>query len=117
MMHTGSKSYRAGMDTSDETSYRDLEATRSVTTTSLPSLASLEEAYRRITAEGNDIVSVHMSSKISGTYNTALMASTADGVADSSIVVVDTCTISMAEGWVVIRAAQAAREGKARDEI
>src|SRR5438552_1536019 len=102
MVHVGGKSYQDGVDISGEAFYRELEATRSVTTTSLPSLASFEEAYRRITSEGNEVVSVHMSSKISGTYDAALMASTADGVHDSSIVVVDTRTISMAEGWVAI---------------
>ncbi len=117
MVHMGGKSYRDGVDISGEAFYRELEATRSVTTTSLPSLASFEETYRRITGEGHEIVSVHMSSKMSGTYNTALMASTADGVADDSIAVVDTRTISMAEGWVAIRAAEAAREGKSLDEI
>src|SRR4051812_44389353 len=82
MVHMGGKSYRDGVDISGEAFYRELEASRSVTTTSLPSLASFEEAYRSITAEGSEIVSVHMASKLSGTYNTALMASTADGVAD-----------------------------------
>lgn len=118
MVHMGGKSYRDGVDISGEAFYRELEAARSVTTTSLPSLASFEEAYCRLTSEGYDIVSVHMSSKLSGTYNAALMASTADGVADdSSIAVVDTRTISMAEGWVAICAAQAAREGKSLEEI
>jgi DegV family protein with EDD domain len=117
LVHIGGKSYRDGVDISGEDFYRELEATRSVTTTSLPSLASFEEAYRRITGEGHEIVSVHMSSKLSGTVNAALMASTGDGVADDSISVVDTRTISMGQGWVAIRAAEAARAGKSRDEI
>ena len=116
-VHMGGESYQDGVDISGEQFYRQLEAIRSVTTTSLPLLALFEEPYRRITAEGYDIVSVHMSSKLSGTVNAALMASTADGVPDGSISVVDTHTISMAEGWVAIRAAQAAREGKSRGEI
>ncbi len=117
MVHMGGKHYRDGVDISGEAFYRELEAARSVTTTSLPTLASFEQAYRSLTADGYDVVSIHMSSKLSGTYNAALIASTADGVADDSISVVDTHTVSMAEGWVAIRAAQAAREGKTRDEI
>ena len=117
IVHMGGKHYRDGVDISGEAFYRELEATRSVTTTSLPTLASFEQVYRSLTADGYDVVSIHMSSKLSGTYNAALMASTADGVKDDSISVVDTHTVSMAEGWVAIRAAQAAREGKTRDEI
>src|SRR5436309_14168637 len=65
MVHIGGKSYHDGVDISGEEFYRELAATRSVTTTSLPALASFEDAYRRITSEGHDIVSVHMSSKLS----------------------------------------------------
>ena len=117
LVHMAGESYRDGIDLSGEEFYRKLEATRSVTTTSLPTLASLQEAYRRLTSAGHEVVSIHASSNLSGTYNAALMASTADGVADQAISVVDTRTITMAEGWVAIRAAQAAREGKSREEI
>src|SRR5207253_9344160 len=88
-----------------------------VTTPSLPTLASFEEAYRRLTSQGCDIVSIHMSSKISGTFNAALIASTSDGVPADRIAIVDSRTISMAEGWVAVRTAEAAREGKSLDEI
>ena len=111
------RTYRDGVDISGEEFYRELESARSVTTTSLPTLASFEEAYRKLTAEGHEIVSLHMSSRLSGTYNAALMASTADGVPDDAVSAVDTRTISMAQGWVAIRAAEAARDGKSRQEI
>lgn len=117
LVHMGDKSYRDGVDISGEQFYRELEATRSVTTTSLPTLSSFEEAYRRLTSDGCDIVSIHMSSKLSGTFNAALIASTADDVPADRIAIVDSRTISMAQGWVVIRAAEAARQGKSLDEI
>ncbi len=117
LVHLGGKTYRDGVDISGEAFYRELEAARSVTTTSLPSLESLGDAYRRLMSEGHDVVSIHMSSKLSGTFNAALMASTADGVKDDSVGVIDSRTISMAEGWIAIRAAEAARAGKSREEI
>src|SRR5919201_5101815 len=89
LLHMGGRLYRDGVDISGEAFYRELEATRSVTTTSLPSLDSFEEAYRTLTSDGFDIVSIHMSSKLSGTFNAALMASTADGVPDEAITVID----------------------------
>jgi DegV family protein with EDD domain len=117
LVHMGGRVWRDGVDISGEAFYRELEATRSVTTTSLPTLASFEEAYRRITSEGHDIVSIHMSSKLSGTFNAALMAATADDVPDDMVTVVDSHTVSMAQGWIAIRAAEAARDGKSREEI
>jgi DegV family protein with EDD domain len=117
LVHMHDRTYRDGVDISGEEFYRELESARSVTTTSLPTLASFEEAYRRLTAEGHEILSLHMSSRLSGTYNAALMASTADDVPDDAVSAVDTRTISMAQGWVAIRAAEAARDGKSRQEI
>ena len=116
-VHMGGKTYLDGIDISGEAFYHELEATRSVTTTSLPSLDSLEQAYRQITGDGYDIVSIHISSKLSGTFNAALMASTADGVPDESVSVVDTHALSMAQGWVAIEAAEAARTGASMDEV
>ncbi|HEX9988763.1 MAG TPA: DegV family protein [Chloroflexia bacterium] len=117
LVHMGGKSYLDGVDISGEAFYRELEATRSVTTTSLPSLESFEREYRRLTSEGYEVVSIHLSSKLSGTFNAALIACTGDGIPAEAISVVDTRTLSMGQGWVAIRAAQAAREGKTREEI
>ncbi len=116
-VHMGGKTYLDGVDISGEAFYHELEATRSVTTTSLPSLDTLEDAYRRLTAEGNDVVSVHMSSRLSGTFNAALMATTGDDIPSEFISVVDTHTICMSEGWCAIVAAEAARAGKSMAEV
>ena len=93
-VHMGSKTYLDGVDLSGPEFYRELEATRSVTTTSLPSLESFSEAYRSLTRDGYGVVSVHLSSKLSGTFNAALMASTADGVVSDLVCVA---------GWVAGR--------------
>jgi DegV family protein with EDD domain len=117
LVHMGGKSYLDGVDISGEAFYRELEATRSVTTTSLPSLESFEREYRRLTSEGYEVVSIHLSSKLSGTFNASLIACTGDGIPAEAISVVDTRTLSMGQGWVAIRAAQAAREGRTREEV
>ncbi|MEO6457240.1 MAG: DegV family protein [Chloroflexia bacterium] len=117
LVHISGKTYQDGVDISGQALYAELEAARSVTSTSLPSLDALAQAYRRLTCEGYDVVSIHISSKLSGTFNAALMASTANGVPPESIAVVDSRTLSMAHGWVAICAAEAAREGKSLDEV
>ena len=85
----GGKSYLDGVDISGEAFYREMESTRSVTTTSLPSVDALDEAYRRITGEGCDVVSVHLSSKLSGTFSTAQLASRAEGIPEEAVAVVE----------------------------
>ena len=117
LVHIGGKTYQDGVDISGQAFYEELEATRSVTTTSLPSLDALTQAYKRLTADGYDVVSIHISSKLSGTFNAALMASTADGVPPEAVAVVDSRSLSMAHGWVAIRAAEAAQEGKSLEEV
>lgn len=117
LLHMGEHTYRDGVDISGEAFYRELQATHSVTTTSLPSLAAFEEPYRRLTGAGYSVVSIHISSKLSGTFNAALIASTGDGVVDQAISVVDSLSVSMGEGWIAIKAAEAAREGRSRQEI
>jgi DegV family protein with EDD domain len=62
-------------------------------------------------------VSVHVSSKLSGTFNAALMASRADGIPPDSVSVIDSRTICMSEGWCAIEAAEAARSGKSLPEV
>jgi DegV family protein with EDD domain len=117
LVHIGGKTYREGVDISGEEFYQRLAATRSVTTTSFPALEDFERAYRDLTGQGCDVVSVHMSSRLSGTYNAALIASTADGVEPEAVSVVDSRAISMSQGWVAIAAAEAAREGKNLTEV
>lgn len=117
-VHMGGNTYLDGIDISGEAFYRELEATRSVTTTSLPSLSSFDQAYKSLTGDGYDIVSIHMASKLSGTFNAALMASTGDGIPDEAeIEVVDTHALSMGEGWVAIEAAEAAQAGASVEEV
>ena len=117
LVHMGGQSYRDGVDMTGEEFYGQLRETKSVTTTSLPTLDSLVEAYRRLTGEGNDVLSIHLSSKLSGTFNAALMASTGDGVTPEAVEVVDSLTLSMGQGWIAVRSAQMAREGHSLDEV
>ncbi len=117
LVHMGGSTYRDGVDLSGEEFYRRLEVVKGVTTTSLPSLHSFEEAYRSLTRDGYEIVSIHLSSKLSGTFNAALMASTGDGVDAEAISVVDSRTVCMSQGWIAIRCAEAAKQGKSREEI
>jgi DegV family protein with EDD domain len=78
-------------------------------------VGSFEDAFRRIREKGEDVVAVHLSSKVSGTYNAALMA--AQSVDKDHIDVVDSQTASMALGFLALEAAERAKRGAGRDEV
>lgn len=79
--------------------------------TSQPSPGMFVEAYKAIAASGDkDILSVHVSSGLSGTYNSARTA--AEQVTDiANVTVVDTMTLSCGERFQVLTAVMAAQKG------
>ena len=107
--------YREGVDIEHADFYPLLEATDSLPTTSQPSAGDFAETYRQLAATDPDILSIHISSGLSGTYNSAVAA--ADMVPEANVTVVDTKTLSAGAGWEVRAAARAAKAGWGRDQI
>ena len=77
--------------------------------TSQPSVGEFRDVYQRLVHEDADIVSVHISSGLSGTLRSAHVA--AEMVSEANVTVVDTLTLSGAEGWQVRAAVAAAQAG------
>ena len=103
------KSYREGVDIQPEEFYDLLAATESLPVTSQPSAGEFAEIYRKIAATDPDILSIHISSGLSGTYNAAQAG--AEMVPEANITLVDTKTLSAAAGWEVEAAAKALKAG------
>lgn len=103
------RSYVSGVDIQPQEFYELLAATESMPTTSLPSPGEFVALYRELARRDPEILSVHISSGLSGTYQTAVEA--ASMAPEAHITVVDTLTLSGAEGWQVEAAARAARAG------
>jgi DegV family protein with EDD domain len=83
--------------------------------TSRPAPEVIEKTYSELAEAGYDaIVSVHLSSKISGTCSAAQVAAAS---VDIPINVVDSMTLAMAEGYAVLTGAEVARSGAAADEV
>ncbi len=80
-----------------------------------PSPQDFAEVYQKLSKECTGIVSIHISSKLSGTYNSALQAKI--GIKDCSIEVIDSQVLSMALGLIVISAAKMAKEGTNLNDI
>jgi DegV family protein with EDD domain len=114
-VHFGDQVFRDHVDLSAEEFFSRLKASPQLPRTSQPSVGAFEEAYRKLRDGGDEIVSVHLSSKVSGTYNSALMA--AQSVGDGQIEVVDSLSTSMALGFMALEGAKLAKAGRDRKAI
>jgi fatty acid kinase fatty acid binding subunit len=114
-VHFGDQVFRDHVDLTADEFFRRLKASAQLPRTSQPSVGLFEEAYRTLRENGDEIVSVHLSSKVSGTYNSALMA--AKGVDEQVIEVVDSLSTSMALGFMALEGARLARAGRDRATI
>jgi DegV family protein with EDD domain len=109
------RTYREGLDIQPEEFYRLLAATEGMPVTSLPSVGSFAETYRRLAATDPDILSIHISSGLSGTCDAARLG--ASQVPEANVTVVDTKTLSAAAGWQVEAACRAAQAGWSKERI
>jgi DegV family protein with EDD domain len=114
-VHFGDQVFRDHVDLTTDEFFRRLKASSQLPRTSQPSVGAFEEAYRKLLEGGDEIVSVHLSSKVSGTFNSALMA--AQSVGDGKIDVVDSLSTSMALGFMALEAANLARAGRDRQTV
>lgn len=109
------KSYRSGVDIQPDEFYKLLAASKNYPVTSQPSPAEFADLYRELAAADPEILSIHISSGLSGTMNAARVG--AGMVPEAKVTFVDTKTLSAAEGWQVEAAARAVRLGWPLDRI
>ncbi len=107
-------SYRSGVDIQPEEFYELLATTEDMPITSVPSPGEFIELYQQVAQEDPDILSIHISSGLSGTYNSARTA--AEQVKNANITLVDTRSLSAEMGWQV-EAAVHTRKRKSLQDI
>lgn len=115
LVHFGQETFREGVDLSRPEFYRRLEAGPGLPTTSAPGPGVFENVYRQLAAETDRILSIHLSSRLSGVYNAARLG--AEKLVGTDVAVVDSSTVSMGLGWLAVVAARAARSGLSLQEI
>jgi DegV family protein with EDD domain len=101
------KTYRSGVDIQPAGFYELLNHTSSFPTTSQPSAGDFATLYHELAATDPEILSVHISSGLSGTCNAARTA--AAMTPEAHVTVVDSKTLSGPLGWQVEAAARAVR--------
>jgi DegV family protein with EDD domain len=109
------KTYISGVDIDAKTFYEILETTQAFPTTSQPSPGDFARVYHELAKNDPEILSIHMSSGISGTVNTARMG--AEMVPEARVTVIDSKTLSCPLGWQVEAAAKGLRAGMSLAEV
>ena len=115
-VHFGTETYRDGVDLMVDEFYEKLVKSPVHPTTSQPSPGAFVDVFDSLADDADGIVAIHLSSRLSGTYNSAVQASGLSS-AKCPIEVVDSCQVSMGMGLVVMAAAEAAQQGATMDEI
>ena len=107
----GEKVYRDGVDIDHDEFYRKLVESPIHPATSQPAPADFTNVYQKLSGEAEAIVSIQVTSKLSGVYESALQGRE---LAESRcpIEVVDSLSVSVGLGLIVMAAARLAKAGE-----
>lgn len=115
LINFGEESYLDGVEITRDEMMERIERDNVLPTTAQITPMRFEECYGKYIKEGYKVLAIHMSSKMSGTYQSALIAK--NEFNDEDLVVVDALTITSAYGLLVLKAARMVEEGKDIKEI
>jgi len=112
----GDKSYRDKLDIGDDEFYEKLIHGPVHPSTSIPTPKDFADVYNRLAEKTDEIISIHITSKESGTYNAALLARELV-TPKCRIEVVDSLSMSMALGLLVAEAGRQAKAGASLEKV
>jgi len=115
-IHAGGREYQDGVDLSRSEFYEQLPSFQPAATTAVPGPDIFRREYDRLAAEGaTEILSIHISEKLSGMVNIAREA--AKETNSVAVTVFDSRQLSLGMGFQVLAAAEAAAAGRTMAEI
>lgn len=115
MVHFGNEVYRSGVEITAKEFYQRLRERGEFPTTSQPSTGEYQEVYLKAAEAGLPILSIHVSSGLSGSINSARAAR--EMLPELDITLVDTKTLSGEMSMQVLVAADMAHRGEPVSEI
>ena len=110
----GEQEYKDGVTIAPVKFYEMLESSENLPTTSQPTPAAFEDAYRELVEAGHEVICITISSRLSGTYQSATIA--ADEF-PGKVFVVDSRSAALGTGLLVEWALKLVEEGKNGQEI
>jgi DegV family protein with EDD domain len=114
-IHLGDKTWRDFYDVKPDDYYEMLRTTKSFPTTSQPSPLEFAKIYEPLVEKGEQIISIHLCSKLSGTYQSAMLAKSR--FSNASIEVIDSKQASLGLALIVILCAEKAEKGASFEEV
>jgi len=112
-VHIDGKEYADGIDISAQEFYEKMSKAKELPKTSQPSAASFIKVFKELESKG-ELLCINISSKLSGTYQTACLAKKISGV---NVAVFDSWAATLGQGLQVIKAALLAEKGMSREHI
>jgi len=116
VLRFGAETFRDGVDLTPDQFYQKLQTSKAFPATSVPPPDAYAAAYDRLAEEADAIVVVTVTSRLSATHEVALQA-TGEMKKKCRVEVVDSKTATMAQGFIAMRAAQAAKKGAKLKEV
>ena len=116
LVRFGEEVYRDGVDITTDQFYDRLVHSKFLPATSVPAPAVFAETYDRLAEETDEILVITVTSKLSGIHDTALQSI---GLMKRKcrVEVMDSQWAVMPQGFIVMKAAQAAQAGASFDEV
>lgn len=105
------KNYEDGVDIYPSEFYTRLSSAKTMPSTSQVSVGNMHAAFQNLTEQGFDVVGIFISSKLSGTVQSAMQAKEMLGNAGEKVTIVDSLSTSMNMGFVTLAAARAVADG------
>ncbi len=112
----GEETFRDGVDIQPEEFYERLKVAKTMPTTSQVSIVTMQQIFQDLIDRDFDVLGIFISSKLSGTIQSALQAREALGAVGERVHVVDSYSTAMAMGFQVLMAARAIADGASAAE-
>lgn len=106
--------YTDGVNLSRQEFMEKMSRSKALPQTSQPSIGTILDCYDQLTADGSEVISIHMTETISGTVNAARQAAQ---ISRATVTVIDSDFTDRAMAFQVLQAAKMAQQGASREAI
>jgi DegV family protein with EDD domain len=113
----GEQTYEDGVTIQSDEFYTRLSTAKILPTTSQVSVTHMNQAFKSLLEQGFEVLGIFLSSKLSGTIQSALQGREALTSGQDKVEIIDSYTTAMAMGFQVLAAARAAQAGAPMNEI
>lgn len=114
-VHFGEKEFKDGVDINPKSFFKKLNKNKELPHTSRPAPAVFMKKYKKMLEKYDHLLSIHISAALSGTFESAKLA--AREIEDQKITVIDSASISLGLGMLVILAAKLIEKDKDLNDI